>query len=331
MTASEERYWSHLGATSRVTTALRVAPAYAWHLVVKPYRRDLPIGHLASGSERWRGRHAGAALDMWVASFLGAFGDMAGLRLDRQSGSLAIRYIRLMAAINKEFEHRLAAAKSLALPEILSNPVVKRCHREWEDYATRRMLPADVVSFMNLPDFVDDYSHYVSVTTRPGFEVDVQSQLESILLDSGGYLTRLARLVAESRGGKPREVVLRSCFNLGVAAKFADDLADVRADHREGRYNLLLALLTAEPTEHKAFVHADKHQAPLTVDWWCAFAPGSFAEFTREFLRYYRQIGSAGFETLCDLAMLRCLNGSSQRPTTRATRTVTEPPLDPWR
>ena len=331
MTASDDTYWARLGRTSRVGTALRLTPTYAWHLLVKPYRRDPPIGHSKSGSERLRGRHAGAALDLWVAGFLRAFGDMAGLRLKRQSGSLAIRYIRLMAAINKEFEHRLAVAKSLALPEILGNALVQRCYWEWEDYARRRRFPSDLVGFMNLPDFLDDYSQYVSVATRPGFEVDAKSQLESILLDSGGYLARLARLVAESRGAKADDAVLRSCFNLGVAAKFADDLADIRADHREGRYNLLSALLTAEPTEHKAFIQAEKDQAPLTIEWWRSRAPDSFAEFTREFLRYYRQLGSPEFERLCDLAMLRCFAGSSQQPTTRAARTVTEHPVDPWR
>jgi hypothetical protein len=330
MTASDETYWARLDSTYRATTALRLAPSYVRHLVVRPYRRDLAV-RPASRSERRRGRLAAAALDTWVGGFLGAFGDMSGLRLDSQSGSLAIRYIRLMAAINKEFEHRLATGKSLALPEILCDPIVQRCHRDWEKYTRRHGHPFHVVGFMDLPDFMDDYSQYVSITSRPGFKMDAQSQFESILLDSGGYLARLARTVAQARGSDPGESTLRACFNLGVAAKFADELVDVCSDHVEGRYNLLLAILTTRSVEYRAFVQAQENQAPLTVEWWCSYAADTFAEFTQEFLRYYRQVGSAEFERLCDLAMLRCLNGSSQRPTARATRIVTEPPVEPWR
>jgi hypothetical protein len=270
-------YWDGLISTGRRHVALHIVRCYARHLVASPYRRGLNNARPASLASRWLGRHAAAALDTWVEGFLKANASVAGVHPDQQSGSLAVRYIRLMAAMNKEFEHRLATGKALALQEVLRDPIVRRYHDEWESWSRHEALASEVVQFMKLTDFVDDYTEYVTVALSPGFESDPQLQLTSIRLDSGGYLARLARLLAEAHELQVEPYALGQCFNLGLAAKFADELADLGTDRAEGRYNLLLALLHDRPSERRAVSERLCRGGAMAVDWWRAEAPGAFS------------------------------------------------------
>ena len=310
---------------------MRLLPSYAKHLVVCPYRRGLNTPLPASPAARWLGRHAAAALDTWIEGFLVANASIAGVRPDQRSGPLAVRYIRLMAAINKEFEHRLATGKVLALHDVLRDPIVHRYHGEWESWSRHEVLASEVVQFMKRTDFTDDYTEYVSVASAPGFESNPQLQLTSIRLDSGGYLARLARLLAEAHELQVGPDALGQCFNLGVAAKFADELADLGTDRAEGRYNLLLALLHNRPAERHAVAERLRQGGTMPVDWWRAEAPEAFSEFTAMYWRYRSRLSSSRFEQLADLAMLRAIGGPKRRQSSRAGQAVSEPPLDPWR
>ncbi|WP_270886569.1 hypothetical protein [Pedococcus sp. 5OH_020] len=324
-------YWSDLTSRSMVGLALRLAPKYLEHLFRRPYRRDLALERPTRLCVGAVGRHSAAALDLWIDGYVSGLSRLLGTRLTRDAGLVAVAYIRLMAAFNKEFEHRLALGAPLDLDVILDQHLVRSCVISWQRLAASRRFASRVAEFMDLPDFLDDYARYVRLATSPGFVVTPRTQAQSILLDSGGYLERLCRLVSEVHDVRAPRNALRDSFHLGVAAKYADELIDVTADHTEGRYNLLLALLSERPTERAAFESVGGTSQRLSVDWWIRHAPDTFDEFMDGFLAHYYHVASLDLRLLADLTMIRSVRGRSGTSDPRAVRHVSNPPGEPGR
>ena len=113
---------------------------------------------------------------------LDAYSVVTRSRLRKESGPLAVRYIRLMAAMNREYEYRLATRRPLQLDELCATPIVAAGIQEWERYCASYACRPEVVDFLACKDFTRDYADYVTVTTREGFDTDVGLQVESISL-----------------------------------------------------------------------------------------------------------------------------------------------------
>lgn len=323
-------YWKYL-SSRRLRTLTRMIPGYVLHLTARPYREQIPVASPQGLAARLSGRHAAASLDAWVGQLLSAYPRVAGYSVKKQSGQLAIHYIRLAAALNREYEHRLATRKSLRLEQLVKDQVVAARIAEWERFTARYTQDSAVVNFMSGDDVIADYDSYVSITTQPDFSTSPALQIESIRLDSGGYLMRLARLIdrfnsTQADPGAPAEF-----FHLGMAAKFADELADLATDYAEGRYNLLLALLSQQPDESAGVMVRLAHGLPTPVSWWLEFAPQTFGEFSRMFNSYYSSLRSQELRRICDVSMLRALGGPKKRQSARAWQHVSERPSVSWR
>ena len=323
-------YWKYLSPQRRVRVLAQIVPCYVLHLTRRSYRKDLPKASLPSVADRLSSRHAAAALDVWVHQFLSAYPNVVGYRPRKESGELAICYMRFAASLNREYEYRLAAGQSLSLDRLLEDPLVAARIAEWEQFTARYTRDRVVVEFMAQDDVIADYDSYVSITTQPGFDTDPGLQIESIRLDSGGYLSRLARLVDRfnERPSVPR--ALDAFFHLGMAAKLADELADLATDYAEGRYNFLLALLHQCPGERADVISRLDRALPIPVSWWTAHAPRAFGEFSQTFEAYYRSLRSAELRRICDLTMLRAVRGPRTHSSTN-TRHVSERPAQSWR
>ncbi|WP_433684714.1 hypothetical protein [Nocardia sp. CA-119907] len=317
--------------TSRFQLAIRLIPAYALHATLHPYRRDLDEPQAALRIDRIRARNSAAALDAWVQLLIGAYSNRVGAQARRESGRLAIRYIRLMAAMNREFEYRLATGQSVQLASVLSQPLVAECAMDWRRFTAQHSRNPAIIDFLEQRDLIDDYASYVAVTTRDEFGSSADLQLESMRLDSGGYLARLVRLIGEFSELPTTPDVLREFRTLGLAAKLADDFADLATDSAEGRYNLLLTLLAAEPAEHAAVTAALANSERLRPRWWQSNAPRSFGTFSAMYERHYAEIESRSLQVICDLTMLHAARGPRPRQNSRPGQHVTEPPCESWR
>jgi hypothetical protein len=236
-----------------------------------------------------------------------------------------------MAALNREYEHRLATGQTLRLREVAANALVATHIDAWEQFTARYTREPAVINFLSCDDLAADYDRYVAVTTRADFNTNVKLQIESIRLDSGGYLARLVRLVGQFNDRRPEPGILEEFVHLGMAAKFADELADLATDHSEGRYNLLLALLQHDPEERAGVMLRLERSLPMPVSWWLEYAPRSFERFTTMYEGYYRRLRSPELRRICDATMLRALRGPKRRQSARAAQHVSESPRDSWR
>jgi hypothetical protein len=324
-------YWDYLSSTESLLLLGPLIPRYMIHFTLRPYRRSLPAAPHRDIAARLNGRHSAASLDTWVDRLLRFYPEVAGYSVKRDSGELAIHYMRLAAALNREYEHRLATGKSLRLDQLLNEPLVSSRLMEWERFTKKHTEDSNVVNFMLGDDVISDYDSYVSITTQPGFATDPDLQIQSIRLDSGGYLMRLARLIDMFNGRQAGPGAPKEYFNLGVAAKFADELADLAIDRSEGRYNLVLALLNKHPDEHSLVTARLECALPIPVGWWLEFAPQTFKEFSVMFQSYYDGLRSRELRRICDASMLRARRGPKLRQSARAWQHVSEPPSQPWR
>jgi hypothetical protein len=315
----------------RFQLALQLAPIYLLHFILRPYRKGLAGPAARRLADRIRARNSATALDAWVHALLRAYSKLTGVRLSKESGRLAIRYMRLMAAMNREFEYRLATGQTVQLERVLAQPLVASHVDEWRRFTARHSRDPAIIDFLSHGELVDDYDRYVAVTTQKGFTGSIDLQLESIWLDSGGYLARLVRLVGEFSGRPTTPDVLEEFRTLGMAAKFADEFADLVTDHAEGRYNLLLTLLRQEPAEHAAVLTSLEQSLPLPHQWWLAQAPRSFGRFFAMYAEHYGRLRSPRLRGICDVTTLRTTRGPKRQQSARLGQRVTEAPRESWR
>lgn len=313
----------------RLGVLAQLAPTYLVHLTLRPFRRDLADAPVPADARR-SARHSAAALDAWFGQVLGTYARLAGIRLCRESGPFAMRYVRLAAALNREFEHRLATGQPLDFAGLCAAPLVAARVAQWRCFAVTHTAAPDVVEFLSSEDVTDDYDRYVAVTTRDGFAADPELQMESIRLDSGGYLARLIRLVGRFNSRSTTPHLLQQFHDLGIAAKLTDELTDLATDHAEGRYNLLLALLGQEPGELAAVLPRLNGSLPMPLAWWRESAPLTFARFAALYGEYHGRLRSPDLKRACDATMLRALGGPKHQRR-GPSRHVSEPPHGAWR
>jgi hypothetical protein len=323
-----EWYRRHLSPLHRLVLLSGSAFPYLRQFLFRPYRRDLRPSAARGAARCLTGRHAAAALDLWVERFLGTFRSVAGYSPRRESGQLAIRYMRLMAAINLEFEHRLATGQDLGLERVCGDPLVLARLTEWRQFTAAHCGAPDLADFLAAEDGTADYAAYAAMATAPGFHLSPESQIQSMRIDSGRYLMQLVSFVDQFNWRTSAADVLAAFFELGMAAKFADELTDLPDDCARGRYNLLLAMLARRPAEQNAIIARIRAGRSVPIGYWSDFAPRTFDEFMSLFEAHYLRLDHAALRSLCELTMLRAARGS-KRATSR--RHITERPAEPRR
>jgi hypothetical protein len=290
----------------RTHVLLALAPLYLRHLLIGPYRRRLSALRPA-GSGVLRPGIAAAGFDTCVELILRAYRQLAGHELRSETGAFMLLFMRLVAALDEAYESRLAARLSLNWLDVLHDHRVASHYRQWLLVTTRLGACQPIVRFMDRPDVAVDYQRYVAITTRPSFATDFHSQLESMRLDSGGYLAYLAQLIALFHGRQPIPDVLREFSNFGMAGKIADDLVDLYDDYSRGRHNLLWAISAADATEFEYLLTLRRKRSKVLVADWQAKAPKSFDVYVRCLHSYYQQLHSDDLRLCCQASLFRAL------------------------
>ena len=307
-------YWDGPMGARRRDVILHMLPTYVSHMAV-PRKWDGTRTGL-------RGRHAAALFDSCVDQLLRAYGELTGITLRAGTSRMVILYMGMLSAFNREYEYRLATSRSLELTKVLEAPHVFAYRSRWTAFT-----PV-AAGFWTRPDVVADYARYVQLTTASGFAEDPAAQLESIDLDSAGYLGYLAELIGTFHNRPADREVIRQFRHFGTAAKLADELCDLLPDYREGRYNLLLAWASQDAHETRKLRTRLNGGQPAGPAWWMGHAPHTFAAFTTEFDRHYRAVTSRPLHRLCDAGILR---PARTTPAARDLRPVFRPPQEAWR
>jgi hypothetical protein len=291
----------------RIHVLLALAPVYLRHLLIGPYRRRLSLALWPAGSCAVRPGIAAAGFDTCVELILRAYRQLAGHELRSETGAFVLLFMRLVAALDEAYESRLGARLSLSWLDVLHDHRVASYHRQWLIFTTRMGACQPIVRFMQRPDVAVDYQRYVAITTKPSFATDFHSQLESMRLDSGGYLAYLAELIALFNDRQPIPDVLREFSNFGMAGKIVDDLVDLYDDYSRGRHNLLWAISAGDAAESEYLLTLRRKRSKVLVADWQAKAPKSFDVYAYCLHSYYQQLRSDELRLCCQASLFRAL------------------------
>ncbi|WP_433722481.1 hypothetical protein ACQP0C_21655 [Nocardia sp. CA-129566] len=262
---------------------------------------------------------------------LDGFAAANGCSLGFGTGRIAVAYMRMLSAFNREFEYRLATDNSLEIQEILDSEFVRAFVLEWEACTAECSDDPAVVRFMFRPDVAERYRDYIGLVTDADLATSVEAQLASIALDSGIYLVYLAELIGRVNRIPVAAAVSEEFRALGMAAKLADEIVDLGSDLAEGRYNLFAAHLHARPSDDDAVRRRLRSPRALTTDWLRENIPDTFTAYMTLFDHHYAALSTPQLRIVCDASMFRAAQGIRAVPRSRECSHVTMPPGQSWR
>ncbi len=252
----------------------RFAPCYLSHFVGAPFRHDKFRGLFAHPVRR----HQIAVYDSVMDLLLKGYAELSGHRLRPETGTVAVMLSRIGFAFDDEYERREAAGEPLTFEEVFQSPAVLLRLEQWRELMRGHASYGTIRAF--LYEFVtglyQSYRDTTSETARTSFE----TLMRSAVIDSGGLLVTLAHVIARLHASVPTENVINQFSSLGVTAKLADDLIDLRADLAGGRPNLVQALALEHPAEQARIAAALWQGKRMHARWWAAQCPGVFQRIT---------------------------------------------------
>ena len=253
-------------------------PIYLRHLVGQPYRAAGFRTNLA-GLVRTPGlRHHIAMYDAVLEIMLRGYADLAGLRLRHETGQVAVKLMHLGFAFDDELERRTADGLPLEFDAVFGGAGVQRPLTEWRGFMQ------DFDAYPAIREFLFSYvttlyASHQKAAAGAGREASFD-ELVAAEWDSGGLLVALAHVVGRFHSCPPSEDVVGQFSSLGLTAKFADDMVDLRSDLAAGRPNLLDALAREDERDLAQMRDALAAGQTMSSRWWRDNCPHSYARLS---------------------------------------------------
>lgn len=276
-------------------------PHFTRNLIKHDYRGGLLEGGSFSGRVRV------AAYDSFISLLLDGYSELAGHQVRPQTGGLIVRLNRLVAAIDDEYEARLADHRSLDFADVLGASQVQAKLVQFGDFLKPYPERRAIRNFL-YERVEQNYHTYVSLSASDASKQDSDWHFQTALLDSGGLSECLAHVIGLFHGQPVAEEVAGQFFVFGMMGKLADDVIDFWDDLAANRANLLLGMLHSHPAEQKK-VEEWAPSIPGTairhgLRWWRRTCPESYAD-AADLVRDHRaRLTSPKILLACDLVLL---------------------------
>jgi len=284
----------------------RYLPYYIHHYVSQRYRRDIPaIGYVLPRLYKWQWRWHGAMYDTMYNILLDGYTELTGLKVIPATGQMLFFLIELTRCLDKHLDSLLGNNDnpSLALEEILEIPALKEQLTIFRCYVEQFGRAEPIFVYLK-GLFTEHYErHILNLKTARQ-----SGQFEDILtvahIDNGGWLRVVMEVVRLFNAHELESTVLDDYYLLGMAGKFADDMADLLQDIDKGYLNLLYALLCQTPAELEVFQFAVRQKKLLDTSWWSKHCPTTYIRYFEYIDYYYNQLCSSKLRLACDVVMI---------------------------
>jgi hypothetical protein len=286
-------------------TVWRTLPYILDHAVRKPFR-STPHGVAAiaavSNPEFHRVVH-----DLYCDMFLRGYRQSTGYRIDRSTGLALVLFAIFIYAFDDEFEDRRRYGNNTDVEPVINSPCVAEIWQTIGAYL-RATGHSDEIREHILTDFFgmgfDEYRRDIREAAVSG---GFATTLRLVEFDSGRALRTMYHLIRLFNRQPYHKECAEEFYNLGMAGKFLDDMADYTDDVRSANPNLLHALATEEPADLVAAQSSLEAGEPITMRWWSEHCPVTYERYLRRTFGYYDQVTSPALRLPLDvyLALLR--------------------------
>ncbi|MEU4587786.1 hypothetical protein AB0F92_38015 [Kitasatospora aureofaciens] len=303
--------------------AIRLLSHYVRHLIFQPYRRELEAERFFAVPATVGTRHQSAAADAVLEIIIRGYGRLAGFKANKTDGQIAVHYVLFASALDDEYERNLQTGEALVFSKIVTNARVREALHALVELLQRRVgcEVADLGLRLLTQDASDYYQCYVSQPSE-GAEINFQELLSTAAGECSGYMIFLARLIGFAHGFEPSDLILKEFASLGMAAKLADDLKDIRLDVSRGCENLFHLQLKEYPDEHRRVVPAIHSKRRLNGRLWWLLAPSALKDYLAVHWSFRNQLATAQFRDAADLMLASALLRSTQKSGITGTRAV---------
>ncbi len=287
---------SPLSRTQAPPTLLRLPallfaflPYYLRHLLAQPYRAAGFKGNIISLARVPSQRHHIAVYDAVTEIMLRGYAGMAGHRLRPETGQVVIKLMHLGFAFDDELERRTADGQPLGFDDVFDSASVRQPLAALRAFMQQFDTDGAIMEFLIRYVATLYASHRAAVDNaeRPA----TFDNLTADDWDSGGLLVVMAHVVGRLHAAPPSPETVGQFSSLGVTAKLADDIVDLRADLVGGRPNLLHALAREEGELAQVNAALARDQR-MNTRWWRNSCPRSFARLSLVYERHHAALTS---------------------------------------
>ncbi|NES28119.1 hypothetical protein GCE86_08775 [Micromonospora terminaliae] len=247
---------------------------------------------------------------------LNGLSSLAGRAVGLVAGRIAVAFTRLAFSFDDEYERRCARGEPVAFDDVFGSAQVTEALGEWREIM--RPFPTYPALRNHLHESVRSlYADYTIGGRSAPAEAHFAQLLRAATLDSGGFLTAVAQVVALSMNVALPEPAYRQFSALGILGKAADDMIDFRADLQAERPNLLAALVREHPSESDPVQLASASGARMNTVWWRRHCPATWQRYLAECSTRYATLSTCWLRLASHLLWVPALLG---RSTTRDVR-----------
>lgn len=288
--------------TTRYRTIARTLPYVYRHAIRKSFRKS---GSARSSTiELYQPEFARFVHDLYCAMFLRGYRQSTGYPVDRSTGLLAVLYVVFIYLFDDEFEVRRRRGESTDAETIIAADGV---HQVWDVIggylrATGRddEIRWYIKEVLTSADFDSYKQNTQEALARNGFD----ATRRVVEFDSGTILGTMYNLIRIFNKHSHHEQCADEFKNLGMAGKFLDDMADYADDVEHMNPNLLDALAAERPSDFALARSALAAGEPITLRWWQANCPVTFADYFRRTFDYYYRVSAPALRLPLDIYLM---------------------------
>lgn len=254
--------------------------------------------------------------DAVLEIMLKGYSELTGLQLRPETGQVAVKLMHLGFAFDDEFERRTADGQPLSFDAVFGGAGLQRPLGEWRSFMQGFDTYPSIREFL-FSYVTSVYASYRSSSEGTGRCASFDDLITAAEWDSGGLLVTLAQVVGRFHSAPPSQDVVRQFCSLGVTAKLADDMVDLRSDLAGKRPNLLDALVREDERELAQVTEMLATRGRMSAGWWRRNCPRSYGRLSTVYERHQAALTSRWLRLANELMWTPAIVGHSSVTDTR--------------
>lgn len=288
-----------LKRSARYRTVWRTLPYAFNHTIRKPFRATPQARTSTAAMTNPEFRRV--VHDLYCDMFLHGYRESTGCRADRATGLVLVLFAVFIYAFDDEFEERRRCGGTTGTDEIIAAPGVAEVWRTLGGYLEATGRDDEVRDYIRTGFLGAGFEQYRQRINAIPADGSLAAAVRLVEFDSGEALRTAYQLIRLFNQHPHHAACATEFYNLGMAGKFMDDMADYASDVRRETPNLLHACVSEEPDELRRARAALAAGDLITARWWAEHCPATYNRYLRQTAGYYSRVLSPALRLPLDV------------------------------